>query len=172
MAKRNKSKKGRRSIGRTATLSGNSNVVKFGSLAGGYLLSNKIQEQIDKLVSGAAAATTTTPPNTKMINAALTAAGLYYLFMFKGKKNLALSAAAGLIAGAAGKGLLVDMGVLSGFGDLPVIGNLRQVPVVSGYNVPSPALNGIGSGYTVPSASVLGKIPDEKASGSGLIDRG
>jgi hypothetical protein len=159
MAKKSKSKKGRRRIGAAGALSANSPVVKYGSLAAGYLLSDKVQEQIDKLLG--------TTMDSKMINGVIAAGSLYYLFMHKGKKNLPLTAIAGIAGGAAAKGLLVDFGVMSGFSNIPVIGNYNRVPVVSGYNVPAPALNGIGNGYTVPASSVMGSIPSE-ADGSGI----
>jgi len=164
MAKRKK-KGSRRRIGSTGALSANKPIVKFGSLAAGFMLSDKIQEQIEKIIPQASS---TGDMDSKLINGVLTAAGLYYLFMYKGKKNLPLTAVAGLAAGAGGKGLLSDFGILSGFSQVPVIGNYRNVPVVSGYRVPSPMLNGIGSGYTVPAASVMGAIPgSENTSGSG-----
>jgi hypothetical protein len=158
MAKRKKSKS-RRRVGATGTMSANSPVVKFGSLAGGYLLSDKIQEQIDKITGSM---------DSKIVNGALAAVGFYYLFFFKGKKNLALSAVLGLAAGAAAKGLLVDFGVLNGFMNVPTVGNFRNTPVINGgYTVPAPMLNGIGNGYTVPASSVMGAVPDT-ASGSGI----
>jgi len=168
MAKRKKSK-GRRRVGTAASgmLNPNKPLLKVAALGGGYLLSDKIQEQLDKILKGDAV--TVDPEKSKMINAAIAAGGLYYLFMHKGKKNLPLTLAAGLLAGAAAKGLLVDFGVITGFAHVPVIGNSYRnaLPVVSGYGVPQPTLNGIGSGFTVPASSVMGSIPDH-ASGSGI----
>lgn len=160
MAKRKSSKKRKGRVGAAGALSAKSTVVKAGSLIGGYLLSDKIQEQMDKMLGQSGV-------DSKWINLALAGGGLYYLFMYKGKKNLPLSVIAGLLAGAGAKGALTDFGILSGFSSIPVVGNMRNVPVLGNYAVPQPSLSGINAGYEVPNASIIGAIPDA-ASGSGI----
>jgi len=163
MAKKRRKSGRRRRIGAVALRSG-SPVVKFGSLAAGYLLADKVQRQIEKL-------TGTLDP--KIVNGIMAAGGLWYLFMFRGKKNPALSAVAGLAAGAGTKGLLSDFGVLSGFMSVPVVSGYGDVPAIGNYGVPSPAsaLNGV-EGYTVPAGGVIGGVPDQfEDSGINVTDR-
>jgi len=151
----------RRRIGAVA-LSANSPLVKFGSIAAGYLLADKVNEQIAKV-------TGTLDP--KIVNGLLAAGGLYFSFMHKGKKSTLIAALAGLAAGVGAKGLLTDFGVISGFREMPVISGFNDVPVIGNY-VPSSGqgagLAGIADtfGYNVP-ASVLNGVSDY-ASGSGI----
>jgi len=151
------SRRRRKSTGRRrrrisgVSMNANSPIIKYGSLAGGYLLADKINEQLVKL-------TGTLDP--KIVNGVLAAGGLYYMFLHKGKKNTAIVVASGLAAGTGIKGLLTEFGVVSGFRDMPVVNGFNNVPTVGKYSVPSGALNGIPNGYKVP-APVMGSVPDE-----------
>ena len=154
----------RRSVGALALKAG-SPLVKYGSMAAGYFLSDKVHEQIDKILPDSTTADTN---KTKIVNGILAAGGLYFLFMSKGKKSVFVEALAGFAAGVGAKGLLMDFGILSGFRSMPVLNGFNDVPVIGNYNVPSPSLNGMGN-YAVPSG-VVGSVPPEyaeTASGSG-----
>jgi len=156
MSRRRKrtSSRRRRRIGSVA-LSANSPLVKFGSIGAGYLLADKINEQLIKI-------TGTLDP--KIVNGVLAAGGLYMLFMNKSKKSTLITALSGVAAGVGAKGLLTEFGVLSG---IPVVGN---VPVIGNYNVPQMSINGVGS-YSVPS-SVVGSVPASyEGSGINSTDR-
>lgn len=145
-------------------MSAGSPIVKYGSIAAGYVASNKVNELVDKLTGGKI--------DSKIVNGVMAAAGLYYLFISKGKKNTIVTVAAGLAAGTGVKGLLSDFGVMNGFNSIPVIGGYTDVPVIGGYNVPQPSLSGVG-GYNVP--SVMGGIGgitiDESGSGINETDK-
>jgi len=155
--KRKKTSRRRRRIGAVA-LNANSPLVKFGSIGAGYLLADKINEQLVKV-------TGTLDP--KIVNGVLAAGGLYMLFMNKGKKSTVITVLSGIAAGVGAKGLLTEFGVITGFAQIPVVG---QLPVVSGYGVPAMGINGVGN-YNVPS-SVVGMVPSEyDASGINSTDR-
>ena len=164
--KRRTSGRRRRRISGVA-LSATSPLVKYGSLAGGYFLADKINEQLVKI-------TGTLDP--KIVNGVLAAGGLYYMFMHKGKKNTALTVVSGLAAGTGIKGLLTEFGVVSGFREMPVLNGYQNVPTVGKYAIPSggsPSLSGIpgGNGYRVP-APIMGSVPDEYSnSGINPTDR-
>jgi len=147
MAKRRKQfKTRRRRIGALA-LSANSPIVKFGAVAVGYLMSDQINAQIDKVTGGKV--------DDKIVAGAQLVAGLF-LFTGKGKKSVLKTVAGGILTGAGTKKALQSFGILSGFAD---------VPVISGYEVPQPvpSLNGITdvpviSGYNVPQPQVMGSV--------------
>jgi len=146
-------------------LSATSPIVKYGSLAGGYFLADKINEQLTKI-------TGTLDP--KIVNGVLAAGGLYYMFIHKGKKSTPLVIVSGLAAGTGIKGLLTEFGVVSGFRELPVVSGFNNVPVVGKYSIPSGALNGVPNGYRVPSPMVasMGSVPGEyDGSGINATDR-
>jgi len=158
MAKAKKTKK--RKVGAVA-LRASSPLVKFGSMAAGYFLADKVNEQIVKL-------TGTLDP--KIVNGILAAGGLYFSFMHKGKKSTIMAALAGLAAGVGAKGLLTDFGVISGFREMPVIGSYGDVPVIGAYAPTSGNLSGVGEGYRVPS-SVLNGVGCGDGSGVNYTDR-
>lgn len=152
MAKRKKQKRSRRRIGAINT-SANGPLVKYGSIAAGYFLSNKVNDLLDKVTGGKI--------DSKIVNGVLAAGGLYYLFAAKGKKGTVGTMLAGIAAGTGTKGLLVDFGVISGFRSVPVIGGYKSVPVIGQYAVPKPAaglMSGVGA-YRTP--SVMGRVTPE-----------
>lgn len=156
--KRKKSHRRRRRIGAIA-MSASSPLVKYGSIAAGYLVADKVSEQVSK-ISG--------DIDPKIVNGILAAGGLYILFMHRGKKNVLLTALAGLAAGAGAKNLLTEFGVINGFAEIPTVGD---IPVIGQYAVPQMSINGVG-GYNVP--SVMGSVPNaamEDGSGINSTDR-
>jgi len=162
MAKRRKkTSRRRRRVGAVA-FSANSPLVKFGSLAAGYVISDKVTSLVDQLTAGKV--------DPKITNGILSIGGLYYLFMYRGSKSTIMTALAGLAAGAGAKGLLADMGIMSGYQDVPAIGGYQDVPAIGSYNVPA-SINGVGA-YSVPQpmAGVMGSVP-EPGSGINASDR-
>ncbi len=164
MAKRKKKSHGRRRrrIG-ALSMSASSPLVKFGSMAAGYFLADKVNEQLVKL-------TGTMDP--KIVNGILAAGGLYYNFLYKGKKSTIMVALTGLAAGVGAKGLLTDFGVITGFREMPVIGSYGNVPVIGEYAPTSGNLSGIGA-YNVPSSVLngIGAVADASGSGVNCSDR-
>jgi len=154
MAKRRKkTSRRRRRVGAIA-LSASSPLIKYGSIAAGYFMADKLTGMIDQATGGKI--------DSKITNSVLAAAGLYMLFMHRGRKNTILTVASGLAAGAGAKGLLTDFGVINGFADIPAVGGYRDVPAIGEYAVP-----GAVGGYNVPQASVLGGVMNS-SSGSGI----
>jgi len=162
MAKKRKKSSGRRRrrIGGIA-MSASSPLVKFGSMAAGYFLADKVNEQIVKV-------TGTLDP--KIVNGILAAGGLYFTFMHKGKKSTLVAALAGFAAGVGAKGLLSDFGVVSGFREMPVIGAYGDVPVIGNYAPTSGNLSGIGA-YNVPASVLNGVAGCADGSGINYTDR-
>lgn len=143
MAKRRKTRKTsrRRRIG-ALSLNASSPLVKFGSIALGYFLGDKINAKLDEVTGGKV--------DGKIIAGAEIGAGI---MLMKSKGSSTLKAvAAGALLGAGAKKAMTEFGIISGF---------RSVPVVGGYKVPAslPAqMNGITDvptvgGFTVPSSS-------------------
>jgi hypothetical protein len=136
----------RRSVG-AMSLSSSGSLIKFGSIAAGYFLADKINDPIDTAVG--------TKLDHKIIGVAQ--GGLGYLLAFKGKTSMIKSVAGGVLIGSGLKRMLKEFGVISGFRSVPVLGNrrikgFRDVPVIgvgpsalNGYNVP-----GVVAGYNVP----------------------
>lgn len=131
MAKRKKGKKksAARRVGAMA-LSANSPLVLYGSIAAGYLLGDKINEALDKVI----------PPDkvdAKLVGAGEAGLGLL-LIMQKKKKHFLITAAGGLMAGAGAKRLMKSFG----------IGGYQMVPGVAGYqNVPAVGRRSRLNGY-------------------------
>lgn len=158
MAKRRKQKthRRRRRIGALA-LNASSPLVKYGSVAAGYFLGDKINGMIDQATGGKV--------DEKLVAGAELLAG-FMLAFGKGRKSTLKTVAGGILAGAGAKKAMQSFGILNGF---------RSIPVLSGYNVPEalPAsLNGYGdvpvvSGYNVPPA-VVGSIESELHTGDSL----
>lgn len=143
MAKRRKktSHRRRRRIGALA-LNASSPLVKFGSIAVGYFMADKVNEAIDKATGGKI--------DGKIVAAAEVLAG----FMIQKKPGMMTTVIGGVLMGAGAKKGLTEFGVISGF---------RSIPVVGGYNVPqrlTASVNGIMdvptvNGLTVPNSNNL-----------------
>lgn len=159
MAKKRKTAKRKTSRRRRiGALTPNNPIVKFGSIAAGYLLAPKINEAIAKATGDKV--------DGKILAAAQAGAGL--LMLMKGKKTMVKQIAGGVLLGSGARKGLQEFGVLNGFQDVPVLAGYRDVPVISGYNVPSGRLNG----YNVPQPAgktVLAGIED--GSGINAADR-
>ncbi len=160
MAKKKGSKKTtrrRRRIG-AMSLAAGSPLVKFGSIAAGYLLGDTINQQLIDKIFG----TPTDPVKTgKTIAIGQIGLGGALLFLkLGGKKSMLVEAGAGILLGAGLKRAMVvfktGATTMSGYGDVPVIGAYRtpgqlgrkaggygDVPVIGAYN-PASALNGTG----------------------------
>lgn len=155
-----KAKKTKKKVGAVA-LRATSPIVKFGSIAAGYFLADKVNEQIVKL-------TGTMDP--KIVNGILAAGGLYFTFLHKGKKSTIMAALSGFAAGVGAKGLLVDFGIVNavaGFREMPVIGSYGDVPVIGNYAPASGNLSGVGA-YNVPASVLNGVNGCDYGSGSGI----
>lgn len=154
MAKRKSKKKHsrRRRVGALA-FNASSPLVKYGSVAAGYMLGDKINDAISSATGGKV--------DQKIVAGAQAALGIF-LMTKKGKKNLALTVAAGVLAGSGGKALLQSFGVISGYQGVPVLNGYQDVPVIGKYDVPRPMLGA----YNVPqnivgSMAGVGNIGDE-----------
>lgn len=145
----------RRRIG-AVSFSAGSPLVKFGSIAAGFMLSGKINQALEKVTGGKV--------DPKILNGVLAAGGLYFALMAKGRKSTLTQVAAGLAAGAGSKGLLSEFGVINGFQDVPVLGGYQDVPVLGSYEVPQ-AVNGFN--VPAPSGSVVGSIGGVEAGEEG-----
>jgi hypothetical protein len=165
-AKKKTGPRRRRKLGAMAlSMNPASPLMKALPVLGGYLLADKINNGIDKAVG--------TKIDGKIIAGAQVGLGGLYLFM-KGKKNLLLTIASGVLAGAGVKRAMSSFGmggiggygavkVLSGYGAVPSIGRRS----VAGYNVPG-TLNGYKTpGIVTPQKSVMGGVR-----GSGLSNDG
>lgn len=162
MAKRKKSKTyRRRRVGAAGKmLNPNGPLVKWGSVALGYFMGDKLNDAIEKATGDKV--------DGKIIGAVEAGVGLM-LMTRKGKKSLPLSLVAGVLTGAGVKKSLSEFGVINGFSDVPVIAGYKSVPVLNGYTTRP----GQMAGFTVPQPihkSVMGAVC-ENGSGSGVTDR-
>ncbi len=163
MAKRRKSRKTsrRRRVGAMAMTASNP-LVKYGSIAAGFLLAAKINPLIDK------AAGTLDP---KIVAGGQVGIGVAYM-LTKGKKTMPLTVVTGILAGAGLKRAMTAFGIagMGGYGAVPVIGRpakmlggYQNVPVIGGgYKTPG-QLN--GNGYTTAGQKIMGGIGYTNASG-------
>lgn len=178
MAKRRKKAKHRTRRHRVGALNmkPGSPLVKFGSIAAGYLLGNTINPLINK-----AFGTPTDPVKTgKIVAIGQMAAGSALLFLKTGKKSMVQEVAGGILLGTGIKRAMEvfksGATTMGGYGDVPVIGAYRvpgqlgaakkvagygDVPVIGSYS-PNQALNGRvmgsmdnSSGMTAASGSTL-----------------
>lgn len=149
MAKRRKTAKRKTSRRRrVGALNFNNPMIKYGSIAAGYLLGDKINDTISKATGDKI--------DGKIVAAAEAGAGLL-LFTSKKVKKPMLKVIGGVLAGAGIKKALSEFGVINGFENVPVLAGYSSVPVISGYTTQQPALNGFNVPRTV-SASVMGSI--------------
>ena len=193
MAKKKKAHKRRKVSGIGAMLNPKSPLVKLAAIAGGYLMADTINEQLDKLVPAslttATAATATTPAKAATLSAdtkdkILMAGelGLGALLMLKGKASVVKDIAGGVLAGAGLKRALVSFDIIkpegvTGYQSVPVIGGYQKVPVIG--NVPAQLQGTIASkpaqlqGYRVNgyasqgSGAVMGSLYTTADSGNG-----
>ncbi len=172
MAKRKKrsTKSRRRVSGIGAALNPNSPVIGLISLAAGYFLADKINEQTDKVFP--ASLDTTLDGYAKP--AIKIAAGGAYLALAK-RKKLYFSIPAGLVAGAGLKQALVKAGVVSGYQATPVIAGYQATPVIAGMPIGGmpPALSGYRVNGMPPALSGYRVNGDSKVmAGMGSMNAG
>lgn len=165
----------RRRIG-AMSLSATSPLVKYGSIALGYIAATTINNGIDGVVPSSMKSNT----NYGKL-AAVGEVGLGALLAFrKGKKSTIGAIAGGLLIGA---GLKRGMSALSsstapattgGYGQVPVLGGYGQVPVI-GKRVAGYTPNQTLGGYT-PNQTLTGNKPAHLtvmgSNGSGLLREG
>jgi hypothetical protein len=177
MAKKRKHQKRRRSrrVG-ALNLGGSDTVIKLAAVVGGFLLGNKINDQIDKNLPK------TTDPVPVPTKAGKTAAmigevgigGYLLLSRFRGNLGLAAKVAGGVALGAGIKRAAAVLGIMTGYQSVPVIGRHRMAgyqgtpvigavpgqlagrtpPQLSGYR---PAGSGVGA-YVNQGTGVMGSI--------------
>lgn len=159
MAKRKSKKaKGRRRVG-AAKLNANNPIVKLGSIALGFFLSEKINAPIVKAVG--------TKLDGKIIGAAEAGVGAWLVFG-KGKKTMVKAVAGGVLLGAGVKKAMTEFGIGSfgPYGRVPVVaGAYGRVPVLAGYS-PNSTLNGYNTNQTLNGkAKVMAGVTPGSGSG-------
>lgn len=165
MAKRKKakSKSRRRRVG-AAGLNPNNPIVKYGSIALGYLMGDKINAQVTKLAGDKI--------DGKIVGGAEAGLGAFLVFG-GGKKTMLKTVGGGILLGAGAKKVMTEFGIggIGPYGRVPVVaGAYGRVPVVAGAKringySPNASLNG----YT-PNASLNGKMKVMGAINSGSGD--
>jgi len=155
----------------------------------GYLAADKINEQVDKIVPKKKDATTgvETPNQNIAMAGELGLGGLLLLKKMPVKNKLVrqgITVAGGVLAGAGLKRALKELGVISGYQSVPVIGRRRmagyqEVPVIGGVpaqlqGVPAQlqgyVSQGSGAGmgaYVNQGSGVMGSVMS--GSGSGIM---
>jgi hypothetical protein len=130
--KKKKTTRRRRRIG--AAMTASNPIVKYGPIALGFLLGNKINEQIDKVAGDKI--------DSKILAAAQ--GGIGALLVFKGKPSMVKSIAGGILLGSGVKRAMsaFGMGNIGGYGAVPVIGGYGAVPVIGSR---TPRRVGVGS---------------------------
>ncbi len=149
MSKRRKTKKGgrrRRRVGAFG-MGGKDTAIKLAAIAGGFLLGKSINAQIDKVntkvvpaTATTAATTTTMVPKTVVTVGELGIGALLLLRKSSGTMGMVTKVAGGVLAGVGLRNALGQMGIMSGYQSVPVIGRHRMagyqsVPVI-GNNKP------------------------------------
>lgn len=158
MAKRKKHHHRRRRIG-AASLNPKSPVVMLAGLAAGYLLGDKVNEQLDKVIPASMA--TGTIAQTALMAGELGLGAL--LLLSKKKPSLIKAIAGGVLAGAGLKRALKKFGIIQGYQMVPVVGRRG----VTGYQN-TPVLNGVpGQLAGVPSQLQGFRVNGYKPIGSG-----
>ena len=167
--KKKKTTHRRRRVGAMA-LNPSSTTMKLITAAAGFLMATPVNAAIDKV--------TGTSIDQKLVAGGQVGLGAWYL-MGKGKKNMLLTIASGVVAGAGLKRGMKAFGIgrLGGYGRVPTIGgNQRlmgygQVDVLNGFSVPG-TLNGYETpgivGRNMNKRRIMGSFGDD-ASGSGLL---
>ena len=127
--KKNKPTRRRRRIGALA-LNPSSSIVQIASLAGGFFLADKINPMIDKVADP-------TKVDQKLVAAGQVGLGAAYLYLKKGKKNIILTVASGLVAGAGVKRAMTAFGIgdiaINGYQRVPSVNGVQRMPSINGY---------------------------------------
>lgn len=125
MAKKRKKATGRRRVGASKLNAGNP-IVKYGSIALGYFMGDKINSQIDKLTGDKI--------DGKIVGGVQAGAGAFLTFG-KGKKSMIKTVAGGVLLGSGAKKLMSEFGIggIGPYGRIPAVaGAYGRVPVVAG----------------------------------------
>jgi hypothetical protein len=136
----------RRKVGAMA-LNAKSPLLTYGAMAGGFLMADTINAQVDKV---------TGTMDDKIKGGITGGIGAALVYMKLGAKKSPLEVVAGgVLVGAGVKRLLKAFGILNGFQSVPVLGRRQvngygKVPVLGGYQTNPVALNGVFNGYQVP----------------------
>lgn len=155
--------------------------LKLLAVAGGYLMADGINAQIDKIVPKKTDTVTNTqvPNNTVAIAGSIGLGGLLLMRKGTGTTGMVTTIAGGLLAGAGLKRALKSSGIISGYQNVPVIGAPRMAgyqstPVIGGKRPPQLAgrpaqLQGFRvNGYTPTGSGVMGSIGNPAGRGSGI----
>ena len=157
----------RRSVGGIGKLNASNPIVKFGSIAAGYFMGDKVNEQIDKAAGD--------KMDGKLLAGLQTFGGLVIngtvplgkrKIVKPGVMGLIMTVGGGVLAGAGIKRGLSEFGIISGFSDVPVLGGYRSVPALNGYN-PTPGSHMGSYQVPTPAGKVMGSVPGE-IDGSGI----
>lgn len=171
MAKKKKkpTRRRRNRLGALA-MTAKSPMVIIGSIAAGFLLLAKpINNGLDQM---------TGTVDKKIIRGGTAGIGAALVFMKLGKPSMIKTIIGGILMGAGARGLATELGLMNGYGSVPVVGRPRvngygSVPVIGqGYNTNS-NLSGALNGYKVPKPpSIMGCLYPGSGSGSGISNGG
>lgn len=149
----------RRRVGATAlNFSVNSPLVKWGSVALGYFIGDKLTAPLVKMIGDKV--------DPKIVAGAEVGLG-FLLAMKKGKKNMLTVVGGGLLLGAGVKSAMQAFGLggIGPYGRIPVIagaGPYGRVPVIGkrhlGNYSPSASLNGYSPSGTINSSKIMGTV--------------
>ncbi len=136
-----KSKRRHRRVGAMSFGSKKDTGLKLLAVAGGFLLGDTINAQIDKFLPKTTDATTATQVPNQTIGI-VGEIGLGGLLLMRKKKSMPLTVVGGILAGAGLKRAAKKMGLIKGYQNVPVIGRHRMsgyqsVPVIGNSVVPA-----------------------------------
>lgn len=115
--------------------------LKLLAVAGGFLLGDTINTQLDKVLPTQKDATTNVEGPNQTIGI-IGEIGLGGLLLMRKKKNMILTIGGGVLAGAGLRRVAKKMGILKGYQNVPVIGRHRMggfqsVPVIGNTVIPA-----------------------------------
>lgn len=149
------------------SMRGNAQLFKIAAIAAGYFLGDKLNDFITNATGGKI--------DGKIVAGAEVGLGAL-LLMSKGRQTMMKTVIGGLSLGAGLKKALKEFGVISGYGNVPVLGARRpmrrvagygDVPVIGGYDSP-----GTLAGYDSPGTLAGNRqrvMAGMNSSGSGLM---
>jgi hypothetical protein len=157
-AKRKKKTHSRRRMSGGLSLNANSDIVKFGSMGLGYFLADPINAIIDKVADP-------TKVDQKLVAGAQAGAGAAYMFLKKGKKNVVLVAASGLLIGSGVKRGMKAFGMgampINAYQNVQHVAGPRRRHMLNGYqdvnHVGAHNPSGSGMGYNAQRIPINGK---------------
>lgn len=140
-------------------LNPSSPLVKYGTIAAGFLLAKIVNTSLNGLIPASLKAKTGSP---KIVAGAQAGLGALLIFS-KGKKSTVKSIAGGLLLGSGIKRLLDSMAAgapttITGYGNVDVISGYGNVNVISGRKMNGYTPNNSLNGYT-PNMNLSGQRP-------------